>query len=407
MTDLFAYAAEQPSGQDGRTFTVTEISGFLRKTVEGTFGHIAVTGEVGSLKVAASGHVYFNLKEEDAVLNAVMFKGAAARSEVDFVDGLQVVAHGRLTTYAQRSTYQLIVERVTPAGVGALMQLLEARKRKLAAEGLFDEERKKPLPFLPVRIGLVTSPTGAVIEDMLHRIGERCPRDILLWPTLVQGKDAAAQIAAAINGFNKLPIEKRPDVLIVARGGGSLEDLMPFNEEVVVRAVAASEIPIISGVGHEPDITLCDFAADLRAPTPSAAAEKVVPVRDELLYTLGALHQRQARAVCQNIDQARQQLLLYHKQLPDLGSLVTQARLRLADRAERLTFAMQGRLQRVRQQLEGVEQLYQSLAPLAPLKRGYLYATGADGALVRSATTTEEEVVLHFHDGERGAQLQK
>lgn len=407
MTDLFAYAAEQPASRETRTFTVTEVSTLLRQAVENTFGRVAVTGEVGSLKVAASRHVYLNLKEGELVLNAVMFKGAAAKCEVDLADGLQVVAHGRLTTYAQRSTYQLIIEKLEPAGLGALMQILEERKKKLAAEGLFDEAGKKPPPFLPERIGLITSPTGSVLEDMLHRIGARCPRDLFLWPTLVQGREAAAQIAAAIHGFNKLPPAKRPDVLIVARGGGSLEDLMPFNEEIVVRAVAASALPIISGVGHEPDVTLCDLAADLRAPTPSAAAEMVVPVREDILYTLGALQQRQVRTIHQNLEQARQQLLLIKQKLPNLQSLLTQAKLRLEDRAERLALAMQGRLQRVRQHLEGVEKLCHSLAPLAPLKRGYLYATATGGTLIRSAKTTQEKITLHFYDGEREAQLQK
>lgn len=267
-------------------YSVTEVSFALKQTVEERFPHIRVRGEISGYKRAPSGHVYLTLKDDQSALAAVCWKGTADKLPFKPEDGLEVVCTGRMTTYGGQSKYQLIVEYMEPAGVGALMALLEKRKAQLAKEGLFDEKRKKPLPFLPEVIGVVTSPTGAVIRDILHRLEERFPRHVLLWPVLVQGERAAEQITAAIKGFNaikaggKVP---RPDVLIVARGGGSIEDLWPFNEENVARAVAASEIPVISAVGHETDTTLIDYVSDRRAPTPTAAAEFAVPVRAELL----------------------------------------------------------------------------------------------------------------------------
>jgi len=266
-------------------YSVSEISNALKLTVEQTFEHVRVKGEISGFKRHSSGHLYFALKDAEAVLDAVCWRGSAARLGLNPEDGMEVVASGRLTTYPGRSKYQMVVERMELAGQGALLKLLEDRKRKLAAEGLFDASRKKKLPFLPEVIGVITSPTGAVIRDILHRLSDRFPRHVLLWPVAVQGDGAAQQVADAIDGFNALPKNgpvPRPDLLIVARGGGSLEDLWAFNEEVVVRAAAASAIPLISAVGHETDTTLIDYASDRRAPTPTGAAEMAVPVRSEL-----------------------------------------------------------------------------------------------------------------------------
>ena len=275
-----------------RELTVSELSAALRKTVEDAFGHVRVRGEVtGYRGPHSSGHCYFALKDESAKIEAVIWRSAFLRLRIKPEEGLEVIATGRVTTYPGQSKYQIVVETLEPAGIGALMALVEARKKKLAAEGLFDAARKKPLPFLPRVIGIVTSPTGAVIRDILHRLGDRFPRRVVVWPVRVQGEGAAEEIAAAIRGFNALPasVIDRPDLIIVARGGGSLEDLWSFNEEIVVRAAAGSAIPLISAIGHETDVTLIDHAADRRAPTPSAAAEMAVPVRGELASRIGSL----------------------------------------------------------------------------------------------------------------------
>ncbi len=281
----------QPGGTVGNIheYTVSELSGAVKRTIEDTFGLVRVKGELGRVTRAGSGHVYLDLKDEKSVISGVMWKGMAARLAINPEQGMEVVATGRMSTFPGQSRYQLIIDTLEPAGVGALMALFEERKKKLAAEGLFAPERKKPLPYLPEVIGVVTSPSGAVIRDILHRLRERFPRHVIVWPTLVQGRGAEEKIAAAIEGFNKLEPGgdvPRPDVLIIARGGGSLEDLWCFNEEIVARAAAASDIPLISAVGHETDTTLIDYVADRRAPTPTAAAEIAVPVRSELLTEL-------------------------------------------------------------------------------------------------------------------------
>jgi exodeoxyribonuclease VII large subunit len=277
-------------------YTVSELSSALKRTVEDAYGHVRVRGEISGFKgPVSSGHCYFALKDENAKIDAVIWKSTHYRMRFKPQEGLEVIATGRLTTFPGKSTYQIVVESLEPAGIGALMALLEERKRKLAAEGLFGEARKQLLPWLPEVVGVVTSPTGAVIRDILHRLEDRFPRHVLVWPVKVQGEGSAEQIAAAIRGFNALPVDgriPRPDVLIVARGGGSLEDLWSFNEEIVVRAAADSLIPLISAVGHETDITLIDFAADKRAPTPTAAAEMAVPVRSELFAEVGSLGRR-------------------------------------------------------------------------------------------------------------------
>jgi exodeoxyribonuclease VII large subunit len=277
-------------------FTVSELSSALKRTVEDRFGHVRVRGEISGFRGPhSSGHCYFALKDENAKIEAVVWKFVHARMRFKPQEGLEVIATGKLTTYPNSSKYQIVIDSLEPAGVGALMALMEERKKKLAAEGLFDEARKQLLPWLPEVIGVVTSPTGAVIRDILHRLEDRFPRHVLVWPVKVQGDGSAEQVAAAIRGFNALPEGgkiPRPDVLIVARGGGSLEDLWSFNEEIVVRAAAESMIPLISAVGHETDITLIDFASDKRAPTPTAAAEMAVPVKSDLIARIDTLARR-------------------------------------------------------------------------------------------------------------------
>jgi exodeoxyribonuclease VII large subunit len=338
--------------------SVAEISALLKRTVEDTFGRIRVRGEISGFKRAASGHLYFTLKDETAVIDGVCWRGTAARLGVSPEDGLDVVVTGRLTTYPARSNYQIIVDAMEVAGEGALLKLLEDRRRKLAAEGLFDIDRKQELPFLPDVIGVVTSETGAVFRDILHRLRDRFPRRVLLWPVTVQGKTAPEEIAAAIEGFNRLGGQPRaegtvprPDVLIVARGGGSLEDLMAFNEEIVVRAAAASTIPLISAVGHETDTTLIDYAADERAPTPTAAAEMAVPVRSDLLAQVENDGARLVNAVTRLVHDAGRQLDATTRGLPDLRRLVEDFTQRLDDRTERLGNAIRVGLDGRRAQL--------------------------------------------------------
>jgi len=348
MSDFYPHSAggAAPSGTGSGTgpgnvpeFTVTEISLAVKRTLEGTFERVRVRGEISGFKRAASGHCYMALKDADAVLDAVCWRGNAGRLGISPEDGMEVIATGRLTSYPGRSKYQIVIESLELAGEGALLKLLEDRRRKLAAEGLFEEARKRPLPFLPEVIGVVTSPTGAVIRDILHRLADRFPRRVLVWPVLVQGEGAAAQVAAAIRGFNALPAGgrvPRPDVLIVARGGGALEDLWAFNEEVVVRAAAESAIPLISAVGHETDTTLIDYAADRRAPTPTAAAEIAVPVRRELLMQCGELERRLLGAAGRMVAERRERLQGLARGLIDPKRLLEDMVQRLDDRIERL-----------------------------------------------------------------------
>ncbi len=332
-----------PLGGNLREYTVSEISAALKRTVEGEYGRVRVRGEISGVKRATSGHLYFTLKDENAVLDSVCWKGTAARLSLDPEDGMEVICEGRLTTYGRRSKYQIVVEAVELAGEGALLKLLEERRKKLAAEGLFDEVRKKDLPFLPGVIGVVTSPTGAVIRDILHRLTDRFPRRVLLWPVAVQGETAAAEVAAAIAGFDdiapggKVP---RPDLLIVARGGGSLEDLMAFNEEAPVRAAAACAIPLISAVGHETDVTLMDHAADVRAPTPTAAAEMAVPVRAELMAGVLDSARRMVTAMGRGLENRRQKVAGLARGLPEPKRLLEHTAQRLDERAERLVLAL-------------------------------------------------------------------
>ncbi len=340
--DIFEDPSPAPSGNQPE-YTVSELSGAVKRVIEGEFGLVRVRGEVGRVSRPASGHLYFDLKDDRSVIAAISWKGQVAKMQVQPQEGMEVVATGRMTTFPGQSKYQLIVDDVAPAGAGALMAMLEKRKAALGAEGLFDQGRKKPIPYLPRVIGVVTSPSGAVIRDILHRLRDRFPRHVLIWPVAVQGQECAAQVAAAIKGFNAIaeggPIP-RPDVLIVARGGGSLEDLWGFNEEVVVRAAAASDIPLISAVGHETDTTLIDFASDLRAPTPTAAAELAVPVRLDLLAVLDANAARLTRGIGQGVTLRRQRLRDLARALPRIETLVATPRQRLDAAGLRLAAAL-------------------------------------------------------------------
>ena len=340
MSDLFE---DGPLVSNAPEFSVSELSGAVKKVIEGEFGLVRVRGEVGRVSRPASGHLYFALKDDRASLDAVSWKGQVAKMQTRPEEGMEVIATGRMTTFPGQSKYQLIVEDVAPAGAGALMAMLEKRKAALGAEGLFDPARKQPIPYLPQVIGVVTSPSGAVIRDILHRLRDRFARHVLIWPVAVQGQACAAEVAAAIRGFNAIEpggAIPRPDLIIVARGGGSLEDLWGFNEEIVVRAVAASRIPLISAVGHETDTTLIDYAADLRAPTPTAAAELAVPVRLDLVAALEALGARQARGLAQGISLRGQRLRDLARALPRLESLLAQPNQRYDAASLRLAGAL-------------------------------------------------------------------
>lgn len=320
-------------------FSVSEISKALKRTVEDAFGYVRIRGEISGCKLAPSGHLYLSLKDDSALLAAICWKGTVQKLPFKPSDGLEVVCTGHVTTYMGQSKYQLIVESMQPAGEGALMALLEKRKKQLEAEGLFDSSRKKQLPFFPKVIGVVTSPTGAVIRDIIHRLEDRFPCHVLVWPVLVQGDQAAKQIADAITGFNNLPTEgtiPRPDVLIVARGGGSLEDLWAFNEEIVVRAAASSSIPLISAVGHETDTTLIDYASDRRAPTPTAAAEIATPVQRELLITLNNTSNRMMHGTIRLLTEKHNHLNGLERGLPNPVLLLEQGLQRLDDISTRL-----------------------------------------------------------------------
>jgi len=348
-------------------FTVSEISGAVKRTIEAGFSHVRIRGEVGRLSRPRSGHIYLDLKDDRSVLASVVWKGVSARLATQPEEGMEVIATGRLTTFPGQSKYQLVIEDIRPAGMGALMAMLEKRRAALAAEGLFDEDRKQKLPFLPEVIGVVTSPSGAVIRDILHRLRDRFPRKVLIWPVAVQGAKCAPEVAAAIRGFNAFPAGRlpRPDLIIVARGGGSLEDLWGFNEEAVVRAAAESAIPLISAVGHETDTTLIDHASDRRAPTPTAAAEMAVPVRLDLLNWVGDQGARATRAATQAVALRRQRLGDLARGLPRPEALLEAARQRLDYLGAGLDPALRALTQKRRMELD------RQAARLAPaLERG-------------------------------------
>lgn len=407
----------------------------LKRSVEDAFGHVRVRGEISGWKRAASGHCYLCLKDDKAVIDGVLWKAVAGALRFRPEDGVEVIATGKLTTYPGRSRYQIVIDRLELAGQGALMALLDKRRRALAAEGLFDAERKRPLPFSPSKIGVVTSPTGAVIRDILHRLADRCPCHVLVWPVPVQGEGAAAQIAAAVRGFNALkeggPVT-RPDLLIVARGGGSIEDLWAFNEEEVVRAVAASEIPIISAVGHETDTSLCDFAADVRAPTPTAAAEMAVPVRSDLLGQLRELGHRIERCATRALERAGEQFEATLRRWPERESLLSPQQQRLDELAERLPRALRGRLdrargdlgrasgglrpgllvgaeRRARERLQSIWRIAELAHPNKPLERGYARVEDESGKtlIAAAAARAAGRVRLIFADGRVDATTQE
>jgi exodeoxyribonuclease VII large subunit len=434
-------------------FSVSEIAAALKRTVEDQFPFVRVRGEISGLKFHSSGHVYFDLKDDKAVLNAVVWKQTARLLKLRPEAGLEVIATGRITTYAGSSRYQIVVEQIELAGAGALMAMLEERKKKLAAEGLFAAERKRPLPFLPDVIGVITSPTGAVIRDIMHRLNERFPRRVLLWSVAVQGERAAGEVAAAVRGFNAMGTGgaiPRPDVLIVARGGGSIEDLMAFNEEAVVRAVFESQIPLISAVGHETDTTLIDFASDRRAPTPTAAAEMAVPVRADLISQTLDYQRRLFGNFTRGMTQRRTHLAGLMRVLPRADQLFAQPRQRFDYASEKLASALrrnlqehrrafaetsallrprpitrhitvcgertqvlggrlarsfQARLNEDRKRLESLSRVLESISYKGVLERGFALVKGPDGAIRRRADAVKsgERLVLTFADGTREA----
>jgi exodeoxyribonuclease VII large subunit len=437
-------------------FTVSELSFALKRTLEETFGYVRVRGEIGKVTNAGSGHCYLDLKDDRAVISAVCWKTTFARLRIKPQAGLEVIVTGKVTTFPGQSKYQILIDTLEPAGIGALMALLEERRKKLAAEGLFDRERKKPIPYLPRVIGVVTSPTGAVIRDILHRLAGRFPRHVLVWPVRVQGDQCAAEVAAGIRGLNALALDgpmPRPDLIIVARGGGSIEDLWGFNEEIVVRAAAESLIPLISAVGHETDWTLLDHVADERAPTPTAAAERAVPVRADLIAEVASLAARMGRCSAKLMDDRRRRLISAGRGLPRPDDILSHARQRFDAAGGRLIFALRSntrhhrfrydrcesrlslravkqdiarhceliarherQLRRIferqiglrRRSLETAAKLLNSLSHHSVLKRGFALVT-AEGNLVSAAVQAKPgmQVSIEFHDGHVGARIDK
>ena len=415
--------ADTRAGDNSPPLTVGELAGSVKRVIEDAFGRVRVRGEISGFKRHGSGHCYFALKDEAACIDAVIWRSQAGALAFRPEDGADVIATGKMTTYPGRSKYQLVIERLELAGEGALMALLERRRKALAAEGLFAAERKRKLPFLPRVIGVVTSPTGAVIRDILHRLEDRCPTHVILWPVPVQGEGASMKIAAAIRGFAELG--QKPDLLIVARGGGSIEDLWAFNEEEVVRAAAESPIPLISAVGHETDTTLIDFAADLRAPTPTAAAELAVPVRVELIAALEELGRRAQHCLSRKAERARERFELTICRWPEPQALFAPATQRLDEIGDRLPRALASRAAHARAELNAIAPRLRSgllsdrvtraseklaslwrLAELAhperPLKRGFVRVTDRAGSTLTKAAdaVAARLLTLHFGDGE-------
>ena len=446
MSDLIDSPGQ---GENAPEFSVSELSSVLKRMIEGEFSNVRIRGEVGRVSRPASGHLYFDLKDDKSVIASVTWRGQASKLVTQPEEGLEVVATGKITTFAGQSRYQMIVSEMSVAGIGALMAQLEKRKKKLEAEGLFDKNIKKEIPYLPEIIGVVTSPSGAVIRDILHRLSDRFPRKVLLWPVSVQGESCAPDVTAAINGFNKLTpggAMPRPELIIVARGGGSIEDLWGFNEESVVRAAFESEIPLISAVGHETDTTLIDLASDLRAPTPTAAAEYAVPVRADLMGWLSSMEERRVRSLTSNLEIKRQRLKDLSRGLPTPADLVAMAAQRLDAVSDRLPRALsavsnnkrtlllqtsaglRGRLlqnrlidrtkemnrfvksieanirliiQRNQSSLDGLERIRQTLGYEATLRRGYTVVRNKDGKLITRLKEAEvnKELEIEFYDG--------
>ncbi len=446
MSDLID---DPEPGANAPEFSVSEISGAVKRMIEGEFSHVRIRGEVGRVSRPRSGHVYMDLKDDRAVMAGVMWKGVATKLRTQPEEGMEVVATGKLTTFPGQSKYQMVIEDIAPAGVGALMAMLEKRKQALASEGLFDQDRKQGLPYLPEVIGVVTSPSGAVIRDILHRLRDRFPRKVLVWPVAVQGEKCAPEVTRAIEGFNAMTAGgamPRPDLIIVARGGGSIEDLWGFNEESVVRAAAASDIPLISAVGHETDTTLIDYASDQRAPTPTAAAELAVPVRAELAAWLAGMEERRVRALANGITQRGQRLRDLSRAMPNPADIVAMQAQRLDMIAGRLPRGLQAMaqgkrvhlaqkaaalrpqslhqaisqkeqvLQRVagnftntssrqverwRNKLDGLERLRQTLGYEATIDRGYAVVRDSEGTLISTtkAASGAGPLDIQFKDG--------
>lgn len=461
MDDQFGFSWDDPTPEEKDIagsnappeYTVSELAYNLKKYVEDGFSFVRLRGELSRVTVARSGHLYTSLKDDDAVMDAICWKGTLSKLDIKPEEGMEVVVTGRLTTYPQRSNYQLIIETMTLAGQGALLKMLEERRKKLEAEGLFAPERKKQIPTLPNRIGVITSPTGAVIRDILHRLNDRFPRPVYLWPAMVQGQNAATQVIAGIQGFNQLPENERPDLLIVARGGGSLEDLMPFNDEALVRAIAASDIPIISAVGHETDTTLCDYAADLRAPTPTGAAEMAVPVRRELWVQIQNQHHRMQAGLTRYITHCETKIESLGRGLGDpqrlFGNLQQrcdhigdrleqslhhwleskQSKLReydaklsphmliqktqmaqqnLEQYQDRLSQSAKRSIETEQQKLQHLGAMMQSLSHENVLKRGFSLIRDENGTLISNAQQgdKDQKITIEFGDGKRQARFE-
>lgn len=447
MTDAESQIAE---GGNSPAWSVSELSAALKRTVEDAYGFVRLRGEISKVTRHASGHVYLTLKDERASIDGVVWKGNVSRLQAQPEQGLEVIVTGKITTYPARSSYQIVIESMEPAGVGALLAQLERLKKKLDDEGLFSVERKRRLPAYPAIVGVITSPTGAVIRDILHRIRDRWPCHVIVWPVVVQGDVAAAQVAAAVRGFNAMTGADRPEVLIVARGGGSIEDLWPFNDEALARAVADSSIPLVSAVGHETDTTLIDFVSDRRAPTPTGAAEMVTPVLAELRGLTADYEARLRRASGRLVEDGRtrlhaaarglpkpQDLLAFASQRLDLavgrlgpalernaavherqlvaaasrltpGVLLRQTDQhaeRLAAFSQRAARALQGVLRQDAQRLDRAGRLLETLNPKRPPAPGMARVLDGDGNLVLRAAdlASGQGVTLKFTDGERGA----
>ena len=432
-----------PKSTNALELSVTELSGKLKRTVEEAFGNVRVRGEISGFRGPhSSGHCYFSIKDEKARIEAVIWRGVASRLKFMPEEGLEMIVSGKLTTYPGSSKYQIVIDNLEPAGAGALMVLLEERRKKLNAEGLFDDGRKQLLPYMPKVIGVITSPTGAVIRDILHRLSDRFPLHVLVWPVRVQGESSGAEVANGIVRFNEMPVDgalPRPDLIIVARGGGSLEDLWGFNDEVLVRAAAASHIPLISAVGHETDWTLIDHAADWRAPTPTAAAEKAVPVKAELQAQISELSLRLKRAQIRYFEKNRTELRALARALPSADMLLALPRRRfdeaagrlpralsqntqrsrarfersalrlsprsltlrleneqakLKDRSARLDRAFKLQMQRLRAQLSGVIRVFENLSYKRVLDRGFAIIKNADGLMVNSLAGIDDGAMI-------------
>jgi len=409
-------------GDNSPALSVSELAGALKRTIESAFGQVRVRGEISGFKRHASGHCYFTLKDDNACIDAVIWRSSVGLLAFRPEDGAEVIATGKLSTYPGRSKYQIIVDRMELAGEGALLALVEKRRKALAAEGLFDAGRKRKLPFLPQVIGVVTSPTGAVIRDILHRLEDRCPTRVIVWPVPVQGEGAAPRIAEAIREFPS--VEPCPDLLIVARGGGSIEDLWAFNEEEVVRAAAGSAIPLISAVGHETDTTLIDHAADRRAPTPTAAAEIAAPVRSELFAQLGQLAHRAEECLARRAERLRERLDLTACRWPEPSAIFAPALQRVDEIAERLPRSLaaragharadmnlvagrlrrelvEQRVARLSEKLASLWQMAELVHPDRPLGRGFARVTSRSGTTLTHASDAiaERLLTLHFSDG--------